>query len=398
MKEKKICLIYTGGTIGMVRTRDPDGKLRTHPPKDAAQFAESINNLMPDIVDEIKERKARRSEPLPFTVDRVTLFEKRSEHGGLEEVGMDSSNLCPSDWTQIAEAIYKRRNDYAAFIVSHGTDTMEFSAAAVAFALGPKLNFPVVFTGAQTIPSIKHGDAQVNLLRAIQVALYQKQVAEDKRSGFCEVLIAFNTKVFRACRTKKTSEVLFDAFDSPSFHPVAHIAEEIHPAPWAIFAPWDQKPGPWELEAGFTDNVVTMTLSPGLRTTVLETLVKDETINGIILASFGAGNVPFRGVYDLLPAIRMAKTIGKPVVITSQFPAFGYVQSTYEGSRLATEAGAIPTGNMTTSCAVVKLSWVLHKVAKQIAAGELPESDRMKRVKALMAKVEVGEMDANRKA
>ena len=129
---KKICLIYTGGTIGM--TKDGKGVLR--PPDNPEDFTK----IAPEI-NEIAE------------VDFVALMNK------------DSTNIVPSDWTAMAQAVYDRRNDgYAGFVIAHGTDTMHFSSSALAFALGPGLSFPVVFTGAQTTPAIAHGDARINAL------------------------------------------------------------------------------------------------------------------------------------------------------------------------------------------------------------------------------------------
>ncbi len=115
--DKKICLIYTGGTIGM--HRDVNGVLR--PPENPEDFL----HLAPEL--------------------------DTSEFDFVPLLNKDSTNMIPADWTAIAEAIYERRKEgYIGFVVAHGTDTMHFSASAVALALGSNLNFPVVFTGAQT--------------------------------------------------------------------------------------------------------------------------------------------------------------------------------------------------------------------------------------------------------
>src|SRR4051794_27977384 len=113
-RRPRICLIYTGGTIGMVRDRS--GDLR--PPDDPADFL----RVAPELEDIV-------------SYEFVPLLNK------------DSTNVVPSDWVKMARAIYQRRNDgYDGFVVVHGTDTMHFSASAVAFALGPALPVPVVFT------------------------------------------------------------------------------------------------------------------------------------------------------------------------------------------------------------------------------------------------------------
>jgi len=129
----------------------------------------------------------------------------RAEVEPIVIMNKDSTNIHHEDWTTIANAIWERRGaGYDGFIVTHGTDTMHFSASAVAFALGPHLPFPVVFTGAQTIPEVPHGDVRPNLLRAIEVAC----------SDIAEVVICFGDYVFRGCRSQKKHENRFDAFES----------------------------------------------------------------------------------------------------------------------------------------------------------------------------------------
>ncbi|MBI4707183.1 MAG: asparaginase [Candidatus Omnitrophica bacterium] len=185
MSEKpRICLIYTGGTIGMVETSDG-----LRPPEKPSDFLK----IAPELEEFVE-------------IDFVPLLNK------------DSTNMNPSDWEKMARAVHERRNDrYEGFVIAHGTDTMHFSASALAFALGRNLNFPVVFTGAQTIPKVLHGDARINLVRACRVAL----------ESLAEVVISFGDFVFRGCRAQKKDERKFDAFESPAFPPLAYITETI---------------------------------------------------------------------------------------------------------------------------------------------------------------------------
>src|ERR1700722_4017921 len=168
----KVCLIYTGGTIGMIRENNV-----LKPPVDPSSFSQ----IAPEI-DEIAK------------LDFVQLLNK------------DSSNMTPSDWTTIAKAVHSRmppKFGYKGFVIAHGTDTMHFSASAVPFEFGPNLNMPIVFTGAQTDASVLHGDARINLVRAVRVAL----------EPIAEVVISFGDYVFRGCRTQKRDERRFNAFD-----------------------------------------------------------------------------------------------------------------------------------------------------------------------------------------
>jgi len=346
----RVCLIYTGGTIGMQRL--PDGTLR--PPENPKDFLKVAPEL-----DEITD------------FDFVPLMNK------------DSTNVNPHDWTTMARAIHERRNDgYDGFVIAHGTDTMHFSASAVAFALGRSLGFPVVFTGAQTIPEVRHGDARVNLLRACKVATMD----------IAEVVISFGDYVFLGCRAQKKDERKFDAFESPACPVAGYITEEIILSPWVERRKTDGS-SDMQLQADFAQGVLQVSLIPGLEPNLLEPILKSDLCKGVILQSFGAGNVPSEEPYSFAGIIRRATELGTPVIITSQFPANATLHTAYEPGRVAVEAGAIATGNMTSSCAVAKFRWVLAQVEQSIHAGDLDEAQRVAEVRAGMHKVYVGEMD-----
>ena len=149
--EQHVCLIFTGGTIGM----DPDAGGVLRPKVDPRTFEGLLAELKP-----------------PCRITFVPLLNK------------DSTNITPADWTNIARDIRGRKQadpSITGFVIAHGTDTLHFTAAAIAFAFGPAIDYPIVFTGAQTSPVIHHGDARTNLLRAIYTAL----------SPIAEVCIAF---------------------------------------------------------------------------------------------------------------------------------------------------------------------------------------------------------------
>jgi L-asparaginase len=296
----------------------------------------------------------------------------------------DSTNMNPGDWTRMAKAVYERRdNGYSGFVIAHGTDTMHFSASALAFALGRDLNFPVVLTGAQTIPEVRHGDARVNLLRACKVA---------SALDLAEVVISFGEYVFRGCRAQKKDERRFDAFESPAFPPAAYITEEIVLSPWVF--PRRKTPGPdIELRANFEVGVLQVSLIPGLEPDLLRPILESGECKGVTLQSFGAGNVPNEEPYSFAKIIRRAAELNKPVIITSQFPANATLHTSYEPGRAAIEAGAIPTGNMTSACATAKFRWVLAQVEEQVGKSVIRESQRVEHVSRMMQTVYVGEMD-----
>ncbi|MEM7475955.1 MAG: asparaginase [Planctomycetota bacterium] len=348
-REARICLIFTGGTIGMQRRADgtlqpPDN------PRDFLRVAPELDNII--------------------ELEFVPLMNK------------DSTNINPTDWTAIAEAIFERRNDgFDGFVVAHGTDTMHFSASAVAFALGAPLPFPIVFTGSQTIPEVSHGDARINLIRACKVASLD----------IGEVVISFGDYVFRGCRAQKKDEAKFDAFESPAFFPLAYITEQIvlQPVTHAATSRGDD----WELNAKFASGIAQVSLIPGLEPEMLEPVLLSEQCKGLILLSFGAGNVPHEDPYSFVKLIHGSRELNKPVVIASQFPANATLHTAYEPGKAARNAGAIPTGNMTNSCAVAKFRWVMAQVEERLANAELEPHKKMREVERMMQTDYVGEMD-----
>ncbi|HYJ85259.1 MAG TPA: asparaginase [Pyrinomonadaceae bacterium] len=350
-KKPKICIIYTGGTIGM--KRNAKGDLVP-----AKYSRKGFIELAPDI-EEYAE-----IEYVPF------------------ESPIDSSNAVPSDWKRIAESIFERRDEFRGFVVAHGTDTMSSTAVALSLAFGPKLNFPIVMTGAQTEPDVHHGDARINLVRAVRVA------ADDKQ--FAEVVVAFNTMVFRGNRAQKRSENDFDAFFSPAYPNVALIARNI------LFTPYIrpiQAMGRYDVKGyrpDFVDGVLPARVLPGSPPGAIVDTLEREDVTGLVIESYGAGTVPTRGKYSYLPVFKRGKELGKPVAITSPFPQpETTLASSYETHTDAVSAGAITTGNMTTPCAHAKLSWALARVsAKRRSSG----SDRAAEVKRLLIDNYVGEV------
>jgi len=348
-KKPKICLIYTGGTIGMV-----EGKKGLQPPDNPEDFTK----ISPEISDIVE-------------YEFVNLLNK------------DSTNVNPDDWVKIAKAVYDRRKEgFKGFVIAHGTDTMHFSSSALSFALGENLNFPVVFTGAQTTPDVKHGDARVNLLRACKVAL------ED----IAEVVVSFGDFVFRGSRVQKKDERRFDAFESPAFYPIAYIAESIDVTPLA--KPQSKEKKDINFRPHFAKGIIQLSLIPGLEHKLVLPAIKHELCEGIILQSFGAGNVPHEEIdYSFIPVIKKAKELNKPTIITSQFPGHSTDSTAYKAGKEAHEAGAIPTGNMTSAAATVKFRWVMAQVLDDIKNGKLTDEEKITEVQNKMNHVYVREMD-----
>lgn len=353
---KRICVFNTGGTIGMVRR---GGKVV--PPKDEKEFKENYPEL------------ERIAEYDVVQVEVVHLFNE------------DSINVYPSDWAAIAREIYKRRNEnYDGFVVAHGTDTMAYTASAVAFALGEQLRFPVVFTGAQATPDVIYGDAHANLHRACKVAL----------QPIPEVVIAFGTKVLRACRAQKSDDRNFDGFETPNYYPLANITEEIEIRYDLLRHPPD-KEGPIRLREKFVDTVFLIQQYPGLRpeffADIRDKIVAGERpCEGIIIQTLGAGNVATRAPYSFIPLIADAVRCGIPVVITSVYPPRPEGHTEYRTAIAPLDAGAIYAGDMTAAAALTKFSWVLAQVEDRLK-GDGDPANRLRLVRSMMERNFIGE-------
>lgn len=334
----------------MLRRRTKEGGWVLKPAENVKQFLRLI--------------KAEQEVKKIAEIDFVSLMSK------------DSTNMVPSDWTKMAKAVYKRLKRYDGFVIAHGTDTMHFSASALAFAFGSNLNVPVVFTGAQAIPDVPHGDARVNLLRAVQVA----------SQNFSEVVVAFGDFVFRGCRVQKKDEKRFDAFESPAEFPLGYITEEIVLSNFARRPVTDMDE--IDFKPYFSDGIVQISLIPGLQPEILERVLKDSRCKGIVLQSFGAGNVPNAGKFSFKKFIKASTKRGKPVVIASQFPANSTLASNYEPGVEAIKAGAIPTGNMTNAAATVKFRWVMHQIRQR----KLSSKAKLRLVRGMMNHNYVGEI------
>jgi len=354
-KRNRICLIYTGGTIGMIQRTNPEGDMILQPAEHPDEFLQYLK-----AEDEVK------------AIADLELFPLMNK---------DSTNIVPDDWTTMANAVYERLDKgFTGFVIAHGTDTMHFSASALAFAFGQNLHVPIVFTGAQTIPDIAHGDARVNLLRAVRTA------CED----LAEVVVAFGEYVFRGCRVQKKDERRFDAFESPAEFPLGYITEEIVLGNNVKRRPVRRKP--LEFKPYFADGVVQFSLIPGLKPEVLLPILEQDDCLGVVLQSFGAGNVPNAEKYSFKEFIERAVHLNKPVIIASQFPANSTLDSHYAPGVEAVKSGAIPTGNMTNAAATVKFRWALHQVNSDIVSRRLVDGQKLSRIAELMNSSYVGEL------
>ena len=266
---------------------------------------------------------------------------------------LDSSNILPEQWQQMARVIYDNRNDYDGIVVSHGTDTMAYTASAVTFML-PGINLPVVFTGSQLPLMDVLSDGPDNLRTAFAMAA----------SGYAGVFLAFDRKVMRGCRAVKVRASGFSAFESVNARYAAVVSNrglEIHP---------NLLPGKTG-EAGLMDsissNVFLLKLTPGLSPEIFDTLT-DMGYRGIVVEAFGLGGINVLG--SGLEGIRRAVEKGVSVVVTTQCLYDSSDLRVYQVGNKRLDLGVIQGRDMTSEAAMTKLMWALgqNMNQQQIAA------------------------------
>ena len=305
---KKILFLTTGGTIACKVTDDGlEPQLKGE-----------------DILAEVPELKTLGE----ITVQDLTL--------------LDSSNLAPDHWSRWARLIGDNYTDYDAFVLTHGTDTMAYTASALSYML-INLGKPVVLTGAQVPLSLPNSDARSNLELAFSVAA----------SGLPGVFIAFGNKVIKGSCAKKIFTRNFNAFESVNESPVLYFSKK----GVKKNLPSRENVGGFRVEDKLEPRVMAITVTPGLAPDIIDYAVQ-RGYKGIVLECYGAGGVS-TDKPNFLPAIRRAVKAGVKVICVSQCLFDGVDLSLYPMGILAAQAGVESGGPMTLEAAVTKLMWSL---------------------------------------
>ncbi|MCD4691208.1 asparaginase [bacterium] len=309
---KRVLVLFCGGTL--VMEKDERGSLLT-PALDRA-----IRNLLA-----IETRLNELAELEVAHVDNI-----------------DSANIRPEHWDRVAELIAEKYDDYDGFVITHGTDTMAYTASALSFVLGG-VGKPVVLTGSQIPGSQIESDARRNFVNAVRVATMDV-------SG---VMVVFDRRIILGARATKVSESRLDAFQGLNGGYLGEIRADLRLFSSASRRPHDSA---LDLKTGFEENVVIVTLAPGMPQHVLEGLV-DSGVKGLVLRGFGTGNV----AYEHHDAVARACKMGLPVIVTTQGLQGATMMHQYDLGRRLLDVGAIQGYDMGTECIVTKLMWALKR-------------------------------------
>lgn len=315
-KQLSVLLILTGGTISM--GEDPaTGAL-------APLDKEQMLSYLPEL------------HQLPVRISTVSF-----------DPMIDSSDVDPQFWVKIVEIIRDNYDEYAGFVVLHGTDTMAYSASAVSFML-QNLSKPVVFTGSQLPLGVLRSDAKENVMNAIEIAAAQD---ENGNALVPEVSIFFEAFLMRGNRTTKRSTDNFNAFRAYNYPSLAKSGVHIKYFPAETIQADRTKPLKTNTE--IDTHVAVLTIFPGIRPEVVEAIVNVPGLRGVVLKSYGSGNAPQADwFYQLL---KKASDRGVVIVNISQCQTGSVEMGRYETSLNLQKAGVISGYDMTLETAVTKL-------------------------------------------
>lgn len=335
MAKKKILFLYNGGTIGQVPT-EVNGRIISAPPKDALIFKKAVDSIIEKFISSFD-----------VTYELITTKE--------------SSSMTPQDWERLIFRIKKAQDEegFSGVGIAHGTDTMTYTATALAFALHGStpgksgLCIPICITGAQNPVYQEGGDGRFNLenlFRTLDVAIHL---------GVADVLINFWNRVLLGCRSVKVSERDFDAMQTPAVSDAGIINSRgiiIYPEKVNLKK---NSLGKINLAPKFSRGVISFELTPGLDPNLLLSFITGGGVSAMILKSMGEGNVCSEGAYNLIPVIQQStRDYITPIFMASKFIG-GNADSAIDASgQAAIEAGAIACLDSTDVAIDVKVRWL----------------------------------------
>jgi len=317
-KKSSVLLIYTGGTIGMMQDAR-SGELKPFDFK-------SLTKQIPELTK--------------FDIELSSISFKNP---------IDSSNMHPEVWIELAEIVEKNYSRYDGFVILHGSDTMSFTASALSFML-ENLSKPVVLTGSQLPIGIIRTDGKENLITAIEIA----GTKEKGKPIVSEVCIYFEYKLYRGNRTFKYNSAHFDAFKSPNYPALAEAGVTINYNTSALLKPNSKK---LKVHRNLDNDIAVLKLFPGISKKITSSFLNTKGIKAIILETFGAGNATTQDWF--IKEIESALSKGIIILNITQCREGRVIQGMYETSSHLKKMGVIGGSDLTFESAVTKLMFLL---------------------------------------
>ncbi len=314
-----ILLIYTGGTIGMIKNFDT-----------GALVAFDFDELLLKI-PELKQ--------LDCSIDTVSFKEP-----------IDSSDMNVERWRDLGDIINTNYDAYDGFVVLHGSDTMSYTASAVSFMF-ENLTKPIIFTGSQLPIGDLRTDAKENLITAVQIAALQ----EKGKPVITEVGLYFEYKLLRANRTTKINAEHFEAFQSLNYPSL--VESGVHLKINKSFLRPVNRRKKMVYHTHFDNDIVIVKMFPGINKDIIAHIFSSESIKGIIIETYGSGNTTTKKW--LIDIISKAIKRGIPVVNVTQCAGGSVEMGKYDTSVALKKAGVISGKDITTEAAVAKLMYLL---------------------------------------